>query len=218
MLLPATFVPWMNTLFAKLALNSTLRLRFNTIMRFKVFHSKHTFAFRAKLIFRTLFAFLQKMLIKAWNFNYLAAFPALSKHRTIFPIMNIKRFLIESVIVASTETASLIFWSFKLSWFLISFYRPPLLIWRWILNISVWLFWHWWLLILLKILFFIIFICFSRRCSNCRFFSSSTSSSSFPSVRINIGYYRFFWSFTFSCSFLWRSSPISSIYFSKRYF
>ena len=174
----------------------------------EVLNSIYSFAFGTKLIFRSLLAFFKKMFVKICYFNYLTAFPALCKHRALFPVMNIERFLIESFVKTSTESAGLFIISLILLVLLILIaFRPhSLLVWGWVLDFCTSsLSRHGLFLIHLGVIFIIL-----RRSTNSWLLCSPTASLS--SMRINICHNSFFW----SCSSLFRLlDSICSINFRK---
>ena len=72
------------------------------------------------LVFVHVWAFFQEMIFDLLDFNDLLAFPAASKHWTLFPIVDVKSFLIKVWIIDSTKVAALA--TFHLLFWLISIF------------------------------------------------------------------------------------------------
>lgn len=146
------------------------------------------------------------MLIKSSYLNDLSTFPALSKHWALFPIVNIKRFLIKSFIISPTESACLLFRTSL--WLVLLSLRCTPLPWdrRMLNSCSTFPLVEIWILIFWQNLFVSSLLLLRSRFGSLGFLTST--------LWLNICYNSFFW-----LSFLLLNGySISTIYFSESRF
>ena len=164
MLTPTLDWTWEHALSAEGTLACSRWFRSDTVMTIKVVSQNHLFTVSVVLIINSILTFFYQMLVCLLNFNYLLALPTSYKHGTLFPIMDVYRLAVKTLIISTTKATRLLI----LNWIIIL-----LIV---LLNLS-------------DLAFFLLSICYtSRLVLSLRFGSWSYRDRSFGALRTYVGW------------------------------
>lgn len=116
MFLPSFVVVGVHALSAERALCSTWRLCFLALMVWKLFREKDGLALGTEFVFGHVLAFLKQVLLNLFDLNDLLALPAAGQHRTLLPVMDVQRFLVEGRVLSLAEVAAHAFLNWNRLW------------------------------------------------------------------------------------------------------
>ena len=101
---PAVLIRWIDALLAQLTLHCALWLGPYALMRREILDPVHALALGAQLVFSTLFALLEEVLVQVGDLYDLPALPALREHRTLLPVVDVQGLLVEALVETPTKT------------------------------------------------------------------------------------------------------------------